>query len=102
MTRLGTQPSIAYSSDYFEAALSTRIARLHYNNIRGNLMNGEVNEIEYLRENSSSTLPEPAVTLRAGMKNIKLQYQILGSMNLPNPDFKQKKQQHTLGIYLMF
>ena len=102
VTRLGIQPSIAYTSEFFEAAFSTRIARLHYSNIRGNLINGEINEIEYLKENDSSTLLEPAITLRAGVKNIKFQYQILGSINMTHPDFKQKKQQHNLGVYLMF
>ena len=56
--RLGLQPSISFSSKYFIASLSGRIANLNYNAVSGNYY-----DVEYLKANNSHWLIEPALTL---------------------------------------
>jgi len=92
--RIGLQPSISFTSKYFIASLSGRLANLKYNNISGNL----VADVDYLNANNSSWLAEPALTLQAGFEDVKLllQYQI--SYNLTNPDFNQDYNLVSIGL----
>lgn len=100
--RIGIQPNFGYKSKHFEAALSSRIVNLTYNNIKGDLnFNGE-NQITFLNDNKSNFLIEPAITLRAGLERVKLQVQYGYSYNLSNSDFKQDNSFLTLGLSFKF
>ena len=96
--RLGIQPNLGYKSKYFSLALSSRLVNLSYSNIKGEYIFSEINQIDYLTENSSNFLIEPAFTVRAGIKNIKLQAQYSRSINRTNKEFRQARSLWTFGI----
>ena len=98
--RVGIQPNLGFKSKYFSAALSSRIVNLMYSKIDGNLIG--VGEVQYLKDNSSNFLVEPAITLRTGFENFKLQLQYGYSVNLTKNDFKQDKSFLTLGLNFTF
>ena len=100
--RLGIQPNFGYKSKYFEAAISSRIVNLMYNNIKGDLIFDAENQIDYLTENKSNFLLEPALTVRGGLERIKLQVQYGYSYNLSNNDFKQDNSFLTVGLSFKF
>ena len=100
--RVGIQPNFGYKSKHFEAALSSRIVNLMYNNIKGDLIYNSENQIDFLTENKSNFLIEPAITLRAGIERVKLQVQYGYSYNLSNKDFKQDKSFLTVGLSFKF
>jgi len=82
--RFGLQPSISFNSKYFVASVSTRLANLKYNSVSGNYY-----DVDYLKDNNSMWLIEPAFTLQAGAENVKLFLQFQLSENLTNPLFYQ-------------
>ncbi|HEU4788066.1 MAG TPA: hypothetical protein VFS71_00105 [Flavobacterium sp.] len=92
-TRFGLQPSISFSSKYFNASLSSRFANLNYNSVSGNLY-----DVDYLKANNSYWLIEPALTLQGGLENIKLQIQFQYSNNLTNSNFSQDYALFSLGL----
>ncbi len=100
--RIGIQPNFGYKSKHFEVALSSRIVNLMYNNIKGDLIYGTENQIDYLTDNKSNFLVEPAITVRGGLEKIKLQVQYGYSYNLSNKDFKQDNSFLTLGLSYKF
>ncbi len=100
VSRYAIQPSISYTTPYFEAALSPRFSSLNYSNINGNLKSYDSDEVKYLKDHHSSILFEPALTIRGGFKNIKLQLQVSQSTNLTHPDFKQQNSNSTIGILI--
>ncbi len=91
--RLGVQPSISFTSKYFIASLSGRVANLNYNAVSGNYI-----DVDYLKANNSHWLIEPALTLQAGSENIKLQLQFQLSENLTDPYFPQDYSLLSLGL----
>lgn len=96
--RVGIQPNFGYVSKNFSAAVSSRFVNLSYNKIDGDLIyQGEL-FTEYLTENKSNFLIEPALTLKAGFEQIKLQLQYGYSWNLTNHHFKQDKHYVTIGL----
>ncbi len=96
--RYGLQPNFGYKSKHFSAAISTRIVNLSYSNINGDLVYQSQNQADYLNDNKSHFLLEPALTLRGGLEKIKLQVQFGHSLNLSNNDFRQDDNFLTLGI----
>ncbi len=102
LLRIGVQPNFGFKSKYFSAALSSRFVNLSFNQIEGDLMYGGNNQTQYLRDNSSNFLIEPALTLRAGFDKIKLQLQQGFSFNLSNDSFKQDVAFLTVGINFNF
>lgn len=92
--RIGLQPSISFTSKYFIASLSGRLANLKYNNISGNL----IEDVDYLNANNSFWLAEPALTLQAGFEDVKLQLQFQYSYNLTDPNFVQDYSLVSLGL----
>ncbi len=100
--RVGIQPNFGFKSKYFSAAVSSRFVNLFYSNIQGNLMFDNKNQQDYLNENSSNFLLEPAITLRGGFEQFKLQLQYGYSFNLSNSDFRQDKTFLTLGLNFNF
>ncbi len=91
--RLGVQPSISFTSKYFIASLSGRVANLKYNSVSGNYI-----DVDYLKANNSHWLIEPALTLQAGSENVKLQFQFQISENLTDPYFMQDYSLVSLGL----
>ena len=100
--RVGIQPNFGYKSEYFSAAISSRFVNLSYNGIEGDLIFEDINLPEYLKENSSNFLIEPALTVRGGFEKIKLQLQYGYSWNVTNSDFRQDKTYLTVGLNFNF
>lgn len=100
--RIGIQPNFGYKSKYFSAAVSSRIVNLSYSNIEGDLIFENIDQPNYLKNNSSNFLVEPALTLRGGLENIKLQVQYGYSVNLTNSNFKQDNSFLTIGLNFNF
>lgn len=102
ITRFGIQPNFGYKSKYFSAAISSRIVNLTYNNIDGDLIFENEDQVEYLKNNSSNFLIEPAITIKGGTEKIKLQLQYLYSANLTKSDFKQDNSLVSVGLNFKF
>lgn len=102
IVRIGIQPNFGYKSEFFEAGISTRIVSLNYSSIEGDLIFDGTNQPTYLKDNSSHFLLEPALTLRAGLENIKLQLQVGSSINLTDNDFRQDHSFATIGLNFRF
>lgn len=100
--RYGIQPSFGYKSKYFSVAVSSRIVNLRYSNIEGDLIYGGESQVDYLRDNASNILIEPAFTIRGGFEKIKLQLQVGYSWNVSNESFRQDKEFVTLGLNFNF
>lgn len=102
LVRAALQPAIGYKMRYFEAAVSARLAMLNYFNVRGNLVTNEGNQQAYLRDHSQQFLVEPAVTLRAGLPQVKAEAQLGFSMNVGDRDFPQDNNWSSLGLVFFF
>ncbi len=100
--RYGIQPNFGYKSKYFSAAVSSRFVNLRYSNIVGDLIYNGESAADYLRENDSNFLIEPALTIRAGLEKIKFQFQFGYSFNVTNEDFRQDKEFVTIGLNFNF
>ncbi len=96
--RVGVQPNFGYKTKNFSAMVSSRFVNLSYNNVKGDLIFGGESQLDYLKNNSSNFLIEPAITLRGGLENIKLQLQYGYSFNVSHTDFRQDKNFLTLGL----
>lgn len=91
--RIGVQPSISFSSKYFIASLSGRLANLNYNSVSGNYI-----DVDYLKANNSYWLIEPALTLQGGFEEVKLFLQLQLSENLTDHYFPQDYSVVSLGL----
>lgn len=100
--RIGVQPNFGYKSKHFSAAISSRFVHLSYNNVEGSLIFEGLNQVDYLKDNSSNFLIEPALTLRGGFAKLKLQLQIGYSINASNSDFRQDNAFATVGLNFNF
>lgn len=96
--RFGVQPSFSYYNKFFTVTGSTRLASLNYSNVRGSLIFDGVNQVNYLNDNASTFLLEPALTVRGGFEKIKLQVQLMKSFNLFNKDFRQDDTLLSFGL----
>ncbi|MBC7845644.1 MAG: hypothetical protein H7Y10_04040 [Flavobacterium sp.] len=91
--RVGLQPSISFTTKYFIASLSGRIANLNYNSVSGNYY-----DVDYLKANNSYWLIEPALTLQGGFEDVKLFLQVQLSENLTDQYFYQDYSLVSLGV----
>lgn len=98
LVRYGIQPAIGYRSPFFEAAVSTRLVGLSFRNVSGSLVFDDEDQVAMLTDESSYFLAEPALTLRAGLENVKLQIQTSRSFNLTDSDFRQDESMVTIGV----
>ena len=73
-----------------------------YSNIDGDLIFNSENQIDYLNDNKSNFLLEPAITVRGGLEKFKLQLQYGYSYNLSNSDFQQDNSYLTVGLNYTF
>jgi len=98
IVRASLQPSLSYHTKYFSISGSARLANLSFTNVRGSLTFSDEDQVPYLQDNKNNFLIEPALTLRAGVKKIKLQLQLMKSFNLSNSDFKQDDTLLSIGL----
>ena len=96
--RYGFQPNLGFVTKYFTIAVSSRLVLLDYYNIDGNLTFEDADQVAYLKDNRSSFLLEPALTIRGGVEKVKLQLQVGTSVNVTNSDFRQDKGFATIGL----
>lgn len=90
------QPSLGYKFHAFEAALSARTCLLSYTRIINNSTIADLNNID----DKIHHLIEPALTMRAGWKNIKLQAQFSISYYLGEPGFFSYEGVHLSGGFV--
>lgn len=100
--RFAIQPAIGYKGRKFEVALSSRIGYLTFSKPSGSLIYNNMDQVQYLKDNATTMLVEPAVTLRYGYKNLKFQAQLGQSFNLTNANFLQDKSWLTVGLQFRF
>lgn len=98
LLRVGVQPAIGYRRGRVEVAASTRFSRLSYSSVSGDLVEGGVDQVERLSDESSYLLLEPALTVRGGTGRVMLQLQAGWSVNLTDSDFPQDDSMLTFGV----
>ncbi len=99
--RLFVQPSIGLAFDEFDIAFSTRICKLSFYGIKNNIFNNTF-EYDALRAISGRNyfFAEPAITVRGGYKNFKVQCQGVFSGNLNSPPGEFGEEFHfSIGMY---
>ncbi len=97
LVRAAIQPSISYSRKHFSTSLSSRIVNLKFSNISGGKYPSDYDP-NYLKENNSNWLLEPALTIQVGFEKLKLQLQYVYSHNITNPSFEQETEILSLGL----
>ncbi len=102
VVRYGIQPGMTYHNRHFSVTASGRVGNISYSNIQGNLIFEGNNQVDYLNNHRSSYVLEPALTLRGGLEKLKLQVQLLKSINLSHQDFRQEDALMTLGLTYQF
>lgn len=102
MLKFSIQPAIGYCHKNFQVIFSSRFSSLNYSNIKGNLIFNKVNQQDLLYRYRSNFLFEPALTLRLGAENFKVQAQYLWSYNMTRGDLGQEKNMLTLGFFFKF
>lgn len=100
--RLGIQPNFGYKTRNFSAAISSRLVSLNYSNIEGDLIFEDVDQIKFLEDNAANFLIEPALTLRGGFEEFRIQLQFGYSLNVSNAEFRQDNSYLTLGLNFNF
>jgi hypothetical protein len=94
------QPSFGLTGDIWDIALSTRISSVTFTNL-GYDISANPDLISNLNSfsNKSHLFLEPALTIRAGWKNVKLQLQLAGVANLNNRNlFFWEATHYSLGL----
>lgn len=98
ISRFGIQPGVNYQTGSIGVGLSSRICQLSYSNVEGDLIFGNVDQVQYLTDNNSNLLIEPALTVRGGTERLKVQLQIMASINTTVSDFRQDDGTMTIGL----
>ena len=87
--RYSLQPSFGYTGRVFDIAFSMRFALLDYTDINySSIPDAEAEYLHNLKVNNLSLLYEPALTIRLGYQNVKLQTQLGFSENASDTDFR--------------
>jgi hypothetical protein len=100
-TRIFLQPSVGITFKGFDFALSTRVCRLDFNKIdfQTATHGSAFHEMDAIAHNKTSYLLEPAFTIRGGWKYVKLQFQLMSSKNLTNPNLNFEPSRISFGVY---
>ncbi|MBN2214109.1 MAG: hypothetical protein JW723_07685 [Bacteroidales bacterium] len=103
LNRYFFQPSLGYTSDLIDIAVSLRLSGLRYNDIRltGTLEQEDQDQIRCISKNPFSVLVEPAITLRGGWEHVKFQLQLGFSGNETNRDLLQEHINLNFGLYFI-
>lgn len=99
LTRWGLQPGLTFHTRYFSVSGSARVVGLYFSNIDGSLVFDNEDQAAYLKDHRSAFLLEPALTLRGGLEKIKLQLQVMKSLNLSDSQFRQDDSLLSLGLH---
>jgi len=97
-TKLFIQPAFGYKAPLFNIALSLRGVNLNYYAFQNSYLNTG-GKWTYYSKDPNYYLLEPALTLRGGLPNIKLQLQLGLSYNMTDPEFKQEIYNINLGLF---
>ncbi len=101
--RLGIQPSFGFKHKYFSAAITARLVYLNHFKIRGeNPVFYDLNLIDHVQANNNNFLFEPALTLRAGLENIKLQVQLGAALFMKKSDLYIYESSGSIGVHFYF
>lgn len=84
---LGVQPSLGLKWKHLELAYSMRILRTNYYNTSGSYTWNGGSEVVYLNNIDHQDIIEHGITARVGLKNIKLQMQLVKSDELGRRNF---------------
>jgi hypothetical protein len=98
VVRLAIQPSLSLRKGFFSVSGSARLAHLSYKNVTGSLIFDRVDQVQYLTDNDSHVLLEPALTVRAGGRKVRLQVQVARSINVSTSSFPQDESLLTAGV----
>jgi hypothetical protein len=105
-TKIFLQPSIGLSYEHFEVVASTRINMLNYNrvinNVNQQLEQDEYEELISLNTKKSYLFIEPALTVRAGWENLKIQLQAATASYLNNREYPFEQNHISIGLILGF
>lgn len=100
-SKLFVQPSFGLTFDAFDIAFSTRICKISYNKINNHITgNSYENEKIKTLSDKNHFFAEPAITVRGGWKNLKLQVQAEYSGYLNSPKLNFFEDSHlSIGLY---
>jgi len=101
-SKLSFQQNLGIKYKYFEFALSGRISRVDLFNYSGNLIYQNIDQVNYLDVNNGFFIVEPALTLRVGLEEAKMQIQFQRSHNLTNSRFNQHESSISIGLQFPF
>ena len=108
VSRQFIQPSIGFSNDYFDFALSTRFSRVNYQLLQlkdppigSNRTFEEYHNLKDVGKKDFYFL-EPAITIGVGYKFIKLRFQKIAVHKLSSSDLKYESSSATLTLNLTF
>ena len=106
VTRLFMQPGIGVTSDFFDAGFNMRLTNLRFSdfdaNGRDNMYLASHNLIDpngNRIDNGSFTFLEPAITIRAGYKFAKVQFQSVFANPISNVYWNHNGARFTVGFY---
>ena len=101
--KIFVQPSIGLTFDYFDIAFTPSISNVFYYNINNSLgpSNYVYDHINELSRQRSYFFLEPAITIRAGWKYVKVQTQFIGIHNFTRSDLKFTGQTN-IGLVFSF
>lgn len=96
------QPSIGMTFNAFDIALTSGFSRLNFKKVNYSVDPNSryIDELDLIAKNRTSFLFEPAITIRCGWKYVKMQFQLLRSINLSNDALKFDPGKYSLGIYI--
>jgi hypothetical protein len=94
------QPSLGLTFKAFDIAFSTRMSRMTFTDVNNNITNSFKSNMLNDIDNKSHFFIEPALTLRAGWKNVKFQLQGQISTEVSNPTLYIGEGSHlSAGMY---
>lgn len=102
-TKLFIQPSVGLTFNHFDMAFSTRICRLSFTSINNQIDQTDTYDYDDLNNlaNKNYLFLEPALTLRAGWKNVKLQIQYARANINNKPALNFVEQAHiSIGLFI--
>ncbi len=100
-TKLFIQPSVGFKSRFFDMSFSWRYGQVHHSSIGpgGTLPEYAIMEFEYILQNRSYSVSEPALTFRFGDQNLKAQIQTGWSSSA---SFHNSRFWTSVGLFITF
>jgi hypothetical protein len=103
-TKLFIQPSVGLTLNGFDCAFSTRFCRLSYNKIDNQIQvllnENEFENLNTIVQNKNFLFFEPALTVRGGWKNVKVQLQGATASYLNNNKWFFDEFHVSIGLYV--